>query len=164
MEEDRTLNSKERKIPQFLSILLTLSLINAAAALFFLVTSIGDDPTLTMEILVERVNDQIDAQPEEAPEWVRIDIQDFSDNYLANYRINRALDTAYYLVLLPSLLLMYRKRIIGYYIYVATQVVGVLYVPFMYGNNAYAWFMFGMFSCTAVLFIVLYSLNRRYLS
>ena len=163
MEDDPKVNQEERRIPQFLSILLTLSLVNALAALFFLTTSIGDDPTQTIELLIERVNEQIDAQPEQAPEWVRIDILDFTDNYLANYRIHRALDTAYYLVLLPSLLLMFRKRITGYYLYVVTQVVGVLYLPFMYGNNAYAWFMFVMFGLTAALFIVLYSMNKKHL-
>jgi len=151
------------KTPTFLMVLLVLSGLNVSFGLFSQLLSIGDAPQEDLIEVVEEAFYNADMDMDEIPTWVMPEIMDFIEHIMQNFGLINAVDLAYYLILLPALFLMYRLKVMGYYIYVATQVAGVVFIPFLYGFNTISWLMVGTFSFTALLFIVLYTLNIKHL-
>lgn len=152
------------KIPNFLMFLLVLTSVNVVFVLFGQVLSIGDAPPTDLAEVVEDALYNADVNLDDIPNWIMNDLWDFLANVSANYGLINAIDMAYYLILVPAVIMMFKLRLTGYYIYVVTQVVGVAYIPLAYGFNAISWMMVGMYAFTALLFIVLYTLNKKHLS
>ncbi len=144
-------------------VLLVLSGLNVSFGLFSQLMAIGDSPPDDLIEIVEDALYSANLDMEDVPVWVMPDIMDLMEHVMQNFGLINAVDLAYYLILLPALFLMYRLRLLGYYIYVVTQVVGVACIPFLYGYNTISWIMVGTFAFTALLFIILYTVNRKHL-
>lgn len=157
-------NENKPKVPNFLMFLLVLTSLNVLFGLMGQVFSIGDAPPEDLAEVVEDAIYSANVDIDDIPDWVMTDLWDLLANITANYGLINAIDLAYYLILLPAVFLMFRLKLIGYYLYVATQVAGVAYLPFVYGFNGITWIMVAMYTFTALLFIVLYTLNKKHLS
>lgn len=60
--------------------------------------------------------------------------------------------------------LMLRLKQIGYYTYVLAKVIGVLIPLIIFGVNMVTIMMYGFIALIGVLFIILYGINRKYMS
>jgi len=60
--------------------------------------------------------------------------------------------------------LMFNLKQTGYYTYIAAKVIGILIPLFIFGINILTLFMYGFIAVIGALFIVLYGLNRKYMS
>ena len=59
---------------------------------------------------------------------------------------------------------MFKLKKIGYYTYIVAKVIGVLIPLIIYGVNIVTLMMFGFIALIGVLFIILYGINRKYMS
>lgn len=60
--------------------------------------------------------------------------------------------------------LMLKLKQIGYYTYIVAKVIGVLIPLIIFGVNIVTILMYGVIALIGVLFIVLYGMNRKYMS
>jgi len=58
---------------------------------------------------------------------------------------------------------MFNLKKIGYYTYIVSKVVGILIPLFIFGVNILTIMMYGFIALIAILFIVLYGVNRKYM-
>lgn len=58
---------------------------------------------------------------------------------------------------------MFQLKKIGYYTYIVAKVVGIIIPLFIFGFNILTLMMYGFIALIAVLFIVLYGINRKYM-
>ena len=58
---------------------------------------------------------------------------------------------------------MFNLKKIGYYTYIVSKVVGILIPLFIFGVNILTIMMFGFIALIAILCIVLYGVNRKYM-
>ena len=59
---------------------------------------------------------------------------------------------------------MLQLKKIGYYTYIIAKVIGVLIPLIIFGANIITIMMYGMIALIGVLFIILYGINRKYMS
>lgn len=60
--------------------------------------------------------------------------------------------------------LMFNLKQIGYYTYILAKVIGVLIPLIIFGVNIVTLMMYGFIALIGVLFIILYGINRKYMS
>lgn len=58
---------------------------------------------------------------------------------------------------------MFKLKKIGYYAYIVAKVIGIIIPLIIFGVNILTIIMYGFIALIAVLFIVLYGVNRKYL-
>lgn len=159
-------SSDNKKVPDFLLVLVILTGINVLyniyktlKELFVGAQSAGEVEEIFYEQLSSSGQDL-----SELPAWVMEGIMEFMTKYAENAVIIRVVDLVYYLALGVAAFLMFKLRLLGYYIYVAVNVIGLLLTPVLYGFNFIGISMLVMFAIAAGVFIALYSANKKHLS
>lgn len=60
--------------------------------------------------------------------------------------------------------LMFKLKQVGYYVYILAKVIGVLIPLILFGVNILTIVLYGFVAVIGVLFIILYGINRKYMS
>lgn len=159
-------SSDNKKVPDFLLVLVILTGINVLyniyktlKELFVGAQSAGEVEEIFYEQLSSSGQDL-----SQLPPWVMEGVMAFMTKYAANAVMIRVVDLVYYLALGFAAYLMFKLRLLGYYIYVAVNVIGLLLTPVLYGFNFIGISMFVIFAIAAGVFIALYSANKKHLS
>jgi len=155
-----------KKVPDFLLVLVILTGINVVynvykslKELFVGAQSAGEVESIFYEQLSSSGQDL-----SQLPSWVMEGVMAFMTKYAANAVMIRVVDLVYYIALGFAAYLMFKLRMLGYYIYVAVNVIGLLVTPVLYGFNFIGISMLIMFAIASAIFIALYSANKKHFS
>lgn len=162
--EYRTTESKMP--PTFLMVLLALTGLNVVYNLFSGLKDalFGGEKTVNMEAEFYQAIDESGVDLSQMPQWVMTGLMDFVATFSANMALINTVNIVYYLLLGAAAFLMFKLRMVGFYLYVVVNVLGVLVTPVLYGFNFVGLAMAIVFAIIAVIFIALYAANRKHLS
>ncbi len=158
------------KRPTFLTVLCILTFIVSGimtlVELFGIGTAIFMDQTGIDEAIIEMEDSMNDVPMEDMPSWFE-SIFD-SSMELAGVEAANALSLAIigFLAAALSLLgaiIMFNQKKKGYYLYIASKIIGILGPLIIYGFSGVALFIMGFPLFWAALFIVLYGLNLKHM-
>jgi hypothetical protein len=155
-----------KKIPDFLLVLLILTGLNVGYNIFKSLKElfVGAQSATEIESVFYEQLSSSGQDLSAIPEWIMTGIMEFMTKYAENAIMIRVVDLIYYLALGLAAFMMYQLRLMGYYIYVAVNIIGLLVTPVLYGFNFIGISMLIMFTIAAGLFIALYSANRKHLN
>ncbi|TVR36640.1 MAG: hypothetical protein EA392_14750 [Cryomorphaceae bacterium] len=158
--------SESKMPPTFLLVLLALTGLNVVYNLFSNLkdTLFGGEKSVNMEAEVYQAIDESGVDLSDMPQWVMTGLMDFITTLSANMALIRTVDIVYYIFLGAAAFLMFKLRMVGFYLYVVVNVLGVLVTPVLYGFNFIGIAMAIMYAIIAIIFIALYAANRKHLS
>ncbi len=162
---DKEYGNNSGKLPGFLLTLLILTSINITYNLYRALKElfVSAESTASIEATVYQSLDDSGVELNEMPDWLTSGLFEFLEKYAQNAVNIRIADIAYYILLAASVVMMAQLRLMGYYLYVAVNVLGIVIVPFLYGMNFISVSAMIMYAILAVIFIALYSANRKHL-
>lgn len=158
--------SNNKKVPDFLLVLVILTGINVVYNVYKSLKElfVGAQSASEIESVFYEQISSSGQDLSELPTWVMEGVMAFMTKYAANAIMIRVVDLVYYLALGFAAYLMFKLRMLGYYIYVAVNVIGLLLTPVLYGFNFIGISMLVMFTIVSVVFIALYSANKKHFS
>lgn len=163
---DNEYRGNDGRIPSFLLTLLVLTSLNIVYNLFRALKElfVSAESSASIQAEVYQSIDESGVEMSEMPVWLTEGLMEFLDKYSANAVLIRVSDIVYYLLLAVAVILMFRLKLAGYYLYVVVNILGVVIIPFLFGFNFISISAMVMYAIIAVIFIALYSANRKHLS
>ena len=98
---------------------------------------------------------------EDFPAPIRIALEEFIPDLVDNYLNMAFFELAYYLLLILPVVLMFRQKKLGLWLYTTIQIIGSLEFVFFFRLNMITIFLTAGFVLWAALFILLYLQNRK---
>ncbi len=166
LDLDREYGSNTGKVPGFLLTLLVLTSINVVYNVYKSLKElfVSAESTASIEAEFYQSIDDSGVEMSDMPTWLMEGVMEFLEKFASNAVLIRVIDLIYYLLLGVAAFLMFKLRLVGFYLYVVVNIIGVLVVPFLYGFNFIAFSVMIAFAIAATIFIALYSANRKHLS
>lgn len=154
------------KPPGFLMVLIVLTTVNVVYNIYRALTElfVAAETTANFEAEVYSSIEETGMDASELPAWFMNGVVDFIEKFAENAVMIRVTDIVYYLLLGVAAFLMFRLKLVGFYLYVVVNVIGVLVTPVLYGFNFVGIGLAIVFAIVAAVFIALYSANRKHLS
>jgi hypothetical protein len=98
---------------------------------------------------------------EDMPAGIRIALEEFVPDLVDNYLHMSYFELAYYLLLIIPVVLMFRKKKLGLWLYMVLQIIGSLEFLYFFRPNAISIAITVFMVIFAVIFILLYRMNRH---
>lgn len=165
LDLDKEYASNSGQAPTFLKVLIALTSVNVVFSLYqsFKDLFVGAESAASIEAKVYQSISDSGMDMNDVPNWVMTGLMEFVERYANNAVTLRITDIAYYVLLGVAAGLMYKLSMKGYYLYVVVNILGVLIVPFLFGFNFVSYTLMFFYAIVAVVFIALYSANRKHL-
>jgi len=166
LDLDKEYGNNNGGVPTFLMVLIVLTSINVVFNLYQAIKDlfVSAESTANIEAEFYSAIDQSGVEMQEMPEWIMEGMMEFIEKLTANAVLIRVTDLVYYALLGVAAFLMYRLKMVGFYLYVVVNILGVLVTPALYGFNFIGIGMAVLYAIVAVVFIAMYSANRKHLS
>jgi len=166
LDPNQMYKTDNKKVPDFLLVLVILTGINVAYNIYKSLKElfVGAQSSAEIESVFYEQLSSSGQDLSKLPSWVMEGVMEFMTKYAENAVLIRVVDIVYYLALGFAAYLMFKLRMLGYYIYVAVNVIGLLLTPVLYGFNFIGISLLVMFTIASGLFIALYSANKKHLS
>lgn len=165
LDLDKEYGSNYGQAPGFLKVLIALTSINVVFSLYQALKDlfIGAESAASIEAQVYQSMSDSGVDTSTMPDWVMEGLMEFVDKYAHNAVALRLTDLVYYVLLGVAAGLMYKLSQQGYFLYVIVNILGVLVVPFLYGFNFVSYTLMFFYAFVAVVFIALYSANKKHM-
>lgn len=165
LDLDKEYGGNSGQPPVFLKVLIVLTSINVIYSLYQSLKDlfVGAESAASIEASVYQSMSDSGVDMSTVPDWVTSGLMEFVEKYSQNAVTLRITDIFYYVLLGTAAGLMYKLSLKGYYLYVIVNILGVLAVPFLFGFNFVSYTLMFMYSFVAVVFIALYSANKKHL-
>lgn len=152
--------------PTFLKVLIALTSVNVVFSLYQSLKDlfVGAESAASIEAQVYQSMSDSGVDMSTMPDWVMTGLMEFVEGYAQNAAAARFVDIVYYVLLGVAAGLMYKLNLKGYYLYVTTNIAGVLSVPFLFGFNYVSYTLMFGYAFVAVIFIALYTANKKHLA
>lgn len=166
LDLDKEYGHNDGKVPGFLLTLLVLTSINVVYNIYKTLRElfVSAESTASIEAEFYSSISESGVDTNELPAWVMEGFMDFIEKYASNAVMIRITDLVYYILLGVSVFLMFRLKLVGFYLYVVVNILGVLIAPVLYGFNFMGIGAAILFAIVSAIFIALYSANRKHLS
>lgn len=165
LDLDREYGNANGGVPTFLMVLIVLTSINVVFNLYQAIKDlfVSAESTASIEAEFYSAIDQSGMEMQDMPEWLMQGMMEFIEKLSANAVTIRVVDVIYYALLGVAAFLMYRLKMTGFYLYLVVNILGVLVTPVLYGFNFIGIGMAVLYAIVAVVFIAMYSANRKHL-
>jgi len=165
LDLDREYGNNNGGVPTFLMVLIVLTSINVIFNLYQAIKdlSVSAESTATIEAELYSAIDESGMKMQDMPEWLMQGMMEFIERLSANAVMIRVVDVIYYTLLGVAAFLIYRLKMTGFYLYLVVNILGVLVTPVLYGFNFIGIGMAVLYAIVAVVFIAMYSANRKHL-
>jgi hypothetical protein len=161
MEEITSNIIEPAKRPQFLTILCVLSFISIAWTIYGGITEMVKSPDREAEE-IEQIQSKLE-EMEDAPGFAKT-MMEGSMLMLDNRKAINILGLGCALISLTGVLMMWKQRRTGFWVYSASQVISAAGMFAIIGTSTAAMIFAAMGIFFSLLFILLYSLNLKHMS
>jgi hypothetical protein len=156
---------KKNKVPTFLIILLVLTSLNILYNLINAVGSIGaQDEMEQIESEIYKSLEESGTDLSELPPQILNAFQDFFPRFVDNLEIYGWYQIIFYLLLVIPVVLMFKLKKSGFYLYSLLQVIGALEFLLFFGVNWVTISVSLALSIGAAIWILLYWLNVKHMN
>lgn len=150
------------KLPAFLIVLLVLTSINILYNLANGLMGLGkSDEIVELETAIYQGFEESGTDLEDMPAGIRIAMEEFIPDLVDNYLRMSYFELAYYLLLIIPVVLMFRKKKLGLWLYMVLQVIGSFEFLYFFRPNAISIAITVFLIIFAAVFILLYRMNRH---
>ena len=165
-EQDPIIDQEQKSsnLPVFLVILLVLTSLNIAYNVYTSISNLGAEETIQeiQQQLYENLENS-GTNMDELPPMILSAFEDFFPRFVNNYSAFAWFELGYYLLLILPVILMFKTRKIGFYLYALLQLVGSFSFLYFFGANWISISISLFLLLGAIIWIVLYWLNRKHL-
>jgi len=150
------------KLPAFLIVLLVLTSINILYNVANGLMGLGKSDQLEeLETAIYQGFEESGTDLEDMPAGIRIALEEFVPDLIDNYNAMSYFELAYYLLLIIPVVMMFQRKKLGLWLYMVLQVIGSFEFMYFFRPNAISVTITVFFVLFAVLFIILYRMNRH---